>query len=47
MKKFNKILAFLALFILGCAETETEIEACNLDIEDEITYKDGKIYSGS
>ncbi len=47
MKKFNKILVFLALFILGCAETETEIGACNLSIEDGITYKDGKIYSGT
>ncbi len=47
MKKFNKILVFLALFIVGCAETDTETLACNLDIQDGIAYNDGKSYSGT
>ena len=46
MNKINRILVFLALFIIiGCQEKETL--PCNLQTKNSITYSDGKVFTGS
>ena len=45
MNKINKILAFLALLTIGCAEKE--ILPCNISTTNGIAYTDGKVFSGS
>jgi len=47
MNKMNKILAILALFIIGCVKSEKEILPCNLQIDDGISYTDGKVFKGT
>jgi len=45
MNKINKILAFLAFFIIGCAEKE--ILPCNLNTINGITHSNNKVFHGS
>jgi len=45
MNKINKILAFLALLTIGCAEKE--ILPCNLNTQNGVAYSNNKVFNGT